>query len=325
MMSERKSNKRGRKHNNRGVTAGEKESKRSRTISSKASRSSITGQVVINEENSPENSDSGSNTEMSDFDSPDRSTRDMAKDDERFIELLKKNFGDILSTDQAQDALKKAADGAIKALDERMTKVEERSLKIEGTVHKVRIQTSKVQDTVTKLTEEVDTLKQDRRNKTVRIQGLVKEEGKDVKDKVIELAKKMGLEIDRNNFDAFSTKKEDFKLVIVKFDNEAEKKRFYKARIKLRGIEETKHFFINEDLIPARAEVAAEARKMVKEKRATKTWTMDGQIFIKIEDSDKPTKIANLSQLMGLKDNRLATHTNKEQIEGDDGVNWWSP
>ena len=96
--------------------------------------------------------------------------------------------------------------------------------------------------------------------------------------------------------DAFRIKKNS--QIIAKFSNEEDKKAMYKARIGLKNKKPV--IFINEDLIPSRAELAAEARKLVKDKKISGTWSLDGQVFVKLIGKDKPVKIQGLRDLVDI-------------------------
>jgi hypothetical protein len=55
--------------------------------------------------------------------------------------------------------------------------------------------------------------------------------------------------------------------------------------------------YINDHLTSNSAEIFRKARRLVKDKEASATWTRDGLIFIKWTDNGKPTRVRMLSDL----------------------------
>ena len=54
---------------------------------------------------------------------------------------------------------------------------------------------------------------------------------------------------------------------------------------------------MNEDLCPARSKLAYQARQVVVHKKATRTWTYMGKIFIILGANDQPRQITRFDQL----------------------------
>lgn len=151
------------------------------------------------------------------------------------------------------------------------------------------------------LIEELDNLKQAQRNKTIRISGLPETDPENVITKVLDLAKttkKLTMpQTAINSAWRVGGKKnsKSARQVIVKFNDENSKRAFYPKRTTLRTLNSA--IFINEDLTARRAEIFAAAWKMVKDKLATNTWTIDGNIFVKMGPLDKPLRMNRINDL----------------------------
>ena len=151
------------------------------------------------------------------------------------------------------------------------------------------------------LLREIDALKQDKRNKTLRITGIPENtENKDLAAGIVKMANEhMKVQLDKTCIQAaFWVTPRDSKQqkqVIVKFYSEEKKRQFYMARIKLKDVKTP--IFINEDLTPVRAKLAAAARKAMKDKKVEKTWTFDGEVFVKYPEKEKAVRINKESDL----------------------------
>ena len=71
------------------------------------------------------------------------------------------------------------------------------------------------------------------------------------------------------------------------------KNRIYKCRTELKSTS----IWMAEDLTPRRSNLAFKAREVVRKGKATKTWTFDGNIFIKTSRNGRPQKITEFSDL----------------------------
>ena len=95
--------------------------------------------------------------------------------------------------------------------------------------------------------------------------------------------------------------------IILKLRNEDKKKEMYKARIKMSKDKGTRPICINEDLTSARSQLAQKLRQEAKNSKIHSTWTMDGDLFAKKGQQDKPRRIKgprDLEQLIkGAKEN----------------------
>ena len=57
--------------------------------------------------------------------------------------------------------------------------------------------------------------------------------------------------------------------------------------------------YINEHLTPSRAGILKEARKLVREKKLSGAWTMNGSVFIKLFDlpDSRPKRVTDIKHL----------------------------
>ena len=230
-------------------------------------------------------------------------TMDPTKEEARLVEILSRNFGKFLSTERAQEALKSATDESFQAINQRAEVLEKRCDKIEQDVKKV---SHGAGGKMNQLMREIDDIKQAQRNMTVRVTGISSTvSNNDLANAIVTLAnEKMKIKMQKSHIKAafwVSSKDKEGKKtsqVIVKFVNEEAKRDFYLARTKLKGV--TPAIYINEDLTPLKAKLAAAARKAVKEKKILNTWTLDGIVYAKYQDIDKPKKIDKISDLEGV-------------------------
>ena len=225
------------------------------------------------------------------------------EEEERLVEIMCRNFGKFLSTRDAQEAMKTANEAAFQAIHERAGVLEKRCDKLEEDVKKV---SEGAGGRLTQIERDMDNLKQEQRNKTVRVVGIaVAVKNNEMVDTIVNLAtEKMKIKMDKSliraAFWVTSRDKNDrqSKQVIVKFTCEEAKREFYLARTRLKDIRPA--IFINEDLTPPRAKLAAAARKAVKEKKILNSWTLDGIVYAKFPNSEKPRKIDRTADLEGL-------------------------
>ena len=75
------------------------------------------------------------------------------------------------------------------------------------------------------------------------------------------------------------------------------KKKIFKKKSKLEG----PSLWISDDLTPYRLKLEYQARKTVREGRASQTWTFDGKVFLKEHEDDKPRVIKTPSDIPTVK------------------------
>ena len=215
-----------------------------------------------------------------------------------WFEFLKLNFGEILSTDGAQTAIKNATAATIKELTDRQDKLENQQQSTSKEVEKLQIQNRG-------LAMKLDKMDQNQRNNTIRITGVMETENEGTSTAALVLAlfkDKLKLDIKKEALlECFRIPHKDRnvsdpKPIVIKFNDLAAKKSVYRARIKLKDDSSAK-VFINEDLTMPRANLAYQARAAVKAKKIHSTWSMDGDIFIKKKASDRPQKVLFPSDL----------------------------
>lgn len=92
--------------------------------------------------------------------------------------------------------------------------------------------------------------------------------------------------------------KEKQRPVIVRFESSRIRNLIYKARFQLKKTS----VFINEYLTPKNAQLYARTRGLVREGRATSTWTASGLVYLKLTSDlgAKPIKILSLKELQEL-------------------------
>ena len=78
----------------------------------------------------------------------------------------------------------------------------------------------------------------------------------------------------------------------IRFGDILSRTSFYKARTK-----KSVKIWMNKDLCPARSKLAYQARQVVVHKKATRTWTYMGKIFIILGANDQPRQITRFDQL----------------------------
>ena len=108
-------------------------------------------------------------------------------------------------------------------------------------------------------------------NEQMQIQPLITQDD-------IERSHRLGPTTDRNN-------RPRTRQVIVRFRSERKRDSVFKARFKLKEFNAThspdRRIFINEDLTAYRAQIAAAARLLKKERKINDTWTASGNIMVK--------------------------------------------
>lgn len=92
--------------------------------------------------------------------------------------------------------------------------------------------------------------------------------------------------------------KEKFRPIIAKFNTIRIRNIVYRSGTQLRNTS----IFINEHLSPANAQIYARARTLVKEGKASSSWTAGGSVFLMLSEGQdhKPIKIVSLSVLLKL-------------------------
>jgi len=86
--------------------------------------------------------------------------------------------------------------------------------------------------------------------------------------------------------------------IIVKLSSNIVKQDIMRNRKKLKHLDH--RIYINEDLTQLRASLYKKAREQVKHKHLYTAWTRDGNIFVKLHDNSKATKITKEKDLADL-------------------------
>ena len=87
----------------------------------------------------------------------------------------------------------------------------------------------------------------------------------------------------------------------VIFTNLPARLKVYKKRVQLKQT----NVWFNEDLVKSNMELHYKARCMYKEGLLGKYWTYLGDVFVKMDWSDQPIQINNLSELTRATDNSI--------------------
>lgn len=170
---------------------------------------------------------------------------------------------------------------------------------------------AELKDRVAKLEEKADTAEQYSRRNCIRISRLPEEEGECTDVKVVDMATALGVdlsicEIDRSHRLGKVTPnptegqvKSKPRDIIVKFATYRSRNKFFERKSNLRkcGYE---GIFVSEDLTRERNNIFYEARRLVKLHIAAGTWTSDGTIIVKDNDSKKH-RITTMEQLIDLR------------------------
>ncbi len=154
---------------------------------------------------------------------------------------------------------------------------------------------------ITTLEREVETLKQESRNKTIVINGLKEDKEKDPSDQIMTLCKdKLNVNLHPHDIDTSfivpSRKDPRQKSIYITLTTGRKKVEIMKVKKNLRNIP-GERIYINEHLTLKQGEIFAKARELVRKKKITAAWTRDGKVFIKTEERGQPKLIMDTEQL----------------------------
>ena len=187
----------------------------------------------------------------------------------------------------------------------------------------VKARCARLEDEVTLLKSKHDDIEQYSRRMCLRISGIAESENEDVNKLVLELAARVGsnigpADIDRahrlgrpsNNGTNNSERSPRRREIIIKFTNSSARLSLLRGRAKLRE-QNVKNIFINEDLTPARNELAYECRRLkrIRSSKIKKTCVYAGYPHI-LDDSGQKLKITSLSDLANYQGNDVAQPMN---------------
>lgn len=166
----------------------------------------------------------------------------------------------------------------------------------------------------------LDELEQYTRKKSLEIHGVPESLGMSCEEVVKKLAEQVDVSLDSKDIDIthrLQRRKNDTKPIIVKFISHKKKHEMYLARTKLKNVKlgdilDTEEedlvsdlnwnakLFINENLTNYRRRLFGNALSLRKEKIIANTWSLDGKIFIKVKETDKPKLIRSENDLANL-------------------------
>ena len=85
--------------------------------------------------------------------------------------------------------------------------------------------------------------------------------------------------------------------VIMKFTSKKKRDEFYSKWKSTPKDRNNKKAYINEDLTQSRSKLFYDARRLVKSQRIHSTWSQEGNIMIKVAESDTPVSITTHEEL----------------------------
>ena len=155
------------------------------------------------------------------------------------------------------------------------------------------------------LEDSIDEVNQYQRKNNIEIHGIPEQEGENLENLVVDLAKELGLKMETISIDIVHRlpRRYGTKPIIVKFHAYQDKYAMYQARYKLRKLKNKTYFqravniYINENLTKTRKQLFAEVRKRRDQNEWHSAFTQDGKIYIKFDKESRPTKINNYSDL----------------------------
>ncbi|KAE8741065.1 hypothetical protein FOCC_FOCC013403 [Frankliniella occidentalis] len=140
-------------------------------------------------------------------------------------------------------------------------------------------------------------LEQYGRRNNVRIFGIAEQRNENTDQLVLDLAKKLKVNIQLNNIDRSHRVGKPMgstpRPIIVKFTSYASKKAVFQAKKLLKGTRTT----VREDLTRERLALLKEAIRNYSEKNV---WTSDGVIMIKVGENTRPLRVRNDAELSSM-------------------------
>ncbi len=185
-------------------------------------------------------------------------------------------------------------------------------------------------EVIEKLREQLDAVDQKQREARVRLAGISEEEGENLTQKVLKLAKnKLKIknlkerdivQIHRSGKQKPSKSRD----IIVQFESKVARDQFHGARKKLHDVSNSnsqtyKHVYINDDLTEFRQKLLFDSRMLVKRKKLKGAWSQHGNVMI-LRENGGPKAIYNYHDLRissGVETYDYDTG-NSDQLEEDD-------
>ena len=173
----------------------------------------------------------------------------------------------------------------------------------ENTAHIATLVTTikKQEEKIDGLENEIETLKQHARKKTLMISGLNSTQDQSVEQDVMKLCKDK-LQINLHPIDVDSivrlTRKNNAKQngdILLTLTTYKKKLEIVRAKKKLKDLNE--QIYINESLTQKQGELFAAARSLVKKKSLKAAWTRDGKVYVRQKEDSPPVFIAKKDEL----------------------------
>ena len=196
----------------------------------------------------------------------------------------------------------KSLENKVKELSEEKKLMAENHDKTVETICGLRRDLYKEHDKNLSLQIRIDGLDQKQRERNVRIVGFPEVEERNLKSELIRLVGESNLTVDSIESTTRMGRARDDKPrdLVVKFSTKGTRDKFYALRKKTPKDEDNKKVYINEDLTEDRAKLFFDARRMVKRERLFGTWSQNGNIMVKVKNSDSPVAIQNHQDLASL-------------------------
>ena len=199
-----------------------------------------------------------------------------------------------------QGEISNLVDSVVKGV---LTGLQDRIISLEHDNTSLRADNKALQARVTTLESQADQSEQYSRRNCIRISGYREELHEDTDRIVLDMATKIGSDIDIRDIDRSHrignpthpkrTKPRD---IIVKFSTYRARAKFYSDRVKLK-INGFLGVFVNEDLTKRRSSYLYQARLLVKSDRLKGAWSTDGTILIK-DNTGNVHRINSLNDLV---------------------------
>ena len=149
---------------------------------------------------------------------------------------------------------------------------------------------TKMEKAITDITLMHDDLEQYTRKFNLEIYGVPEEEEENVEESILSLARCIAVDLEPEDIDICHRLKKGNtlpKLIIVRFANYYSRDKMYRNRRNLRKanigrfLKGAEKIYINENLTARRSGLFKKVRDMKRQHEESKTWTLDGKIFVK--------------------------------------------
>jgi hypothetical protein len=205
---------------------------------------------------------------------------------------------------QTSDSDKMASDDFTKNLINALSNVEVKNLlsdactdKLTTRIDNLEVSTKDTVKSMTTMKNDIDDLQQDKRRKNIIVSG-VKKNKTSKQDIAKAIQDTLKCDMTTNDIDyCFRISKPEQQTTRVKvvFKDIDKKLEIVKHKKNLKNAQSD--IWFSDDLTPHRSNLAYMARQAVKDGKAYKTWTYDSQVFVQINEIDKPVKVRSAEDI----------------------------